>query len=68
MAGNCAVHSIFDGSHDDCPVCREIKKLEAKNKDLRKALQALLDEQNGPPLIRNEKAWQEAVTNAYRVL
>lgn len=28
MAGNCAKHNVFDGSHDKCPVCEEIKQLQ----------------------------------------
>ena len=45
-----------------------IKALETKNKELREALQALHDEQNGPPLIRLGKGWGKAMAEAERLL
>ena len=37
-------------------------------KELRNALRALHDEQNGAPLIRREKFWQAAMAEAERLL
>ena len=37
-------------------------------KELRDALRALHDEQNGAPLIRREKFWQAAMDEAERLL
>ena len=45
-----------------------IEALETQNKELREALQALHDEQNGPPLIRLGKGWGKAMAEAERLL
>lgn len=44
-----------------------IKDLEAENKQLRKALQGLYDEQNGPPLLRHKDSWQKAMDEASKL-
>lgn len=43
---------------------RDIDRLTAENKALQEALCNLVDEQNGPPLIRHEKNWQAAYDRA----
>jgi len=52
---------------DLAPVCIELNALQAENARLREqadalaeALQDLMDEQNGPPLIRDAEYWQAA--------
>ncbi len=35
---------------------------------LRSALEGLVDQQNGPPLLRNDQAWYRAMTKAARLL
>jgi regulator of replication initiation timing len=42
--------------------------LKAENNRLREALQALYDEQNGPPLENDKEDWQEAMRMAEEVL
>ncbi len=41
---------------------------QEKVKRLRDGLQALYDEQNGPPLLRDEKKWQAAMDTASELL
>lgn len=41
-----------------CDAC--VRKTYARVAELEDALQNLLDEQNGPPLIRHRKTWQAA--------
>jgi CMP-N-acetylneuraminic acid synthetase len=41
---------------------------KAKNNRLREALQALYDEQNGPPLENDKEDWQEAMRMAEEAL
>ena len=45
-----------------------IERLQAENSQLREALESLLDEQNGPPLIRHAASWQAAVDRAMAIL
>jgi hypothetical protein len=45
-----------------------VTKLRQRVLDLEDALQELADEQNGPPLIRREKEWGEAMEKARKVL
>ena len=47
---------------------RELREARAKIAALRGALEDLMDEQNGPPLIRDAASWQAAMDNALRVL
>jgi len=44
------------------------RDLEAENAKLKDALQALCDEQNGPPLIRRKDSWQAAMDKARDLL
>lgn len=46
----------------------ELRRLHALNVELMEALQALYDEQNGPPLIRHEAQWQAAMDAARAAL
>ena len=46
----------------------EIELAEKEIKKLTDALRSLYDQQNGPPLIRDEKHWQEAMDNAAKCL
>lgn len=46
----------------------EIGRLALKNKDLREALQGLYDAQNGPPLIKEKAAWEDAMKEAEELL
>ena len=39
----------------------ELRRLHAQRDALLEALQALYDEQEGPPLIRRHRQWQEAI-------
>ena len=43
-------------------------ELEAERDRLRKALQGLYNEQNGPHLLRHEKRWQAAMDEAEALL
>jgi hypothetical protein len=45
-----------------------IVNLKAENNRLREALQALYDEQNGPPLETDKEYWQEAMRMAEEAL
>lgn len=42
--------------------------MRVRIQELERALQALLDEQNGPPLLRDAAAWEAAVRRAQDVL
>ena len=46
----------------------EIELAEKEIKKLTDALRSLYDQQNGPPLIRDEKHWQEAMDKAAKCL
>ena len=45
-----------------------LRSLEAENEKLREALQKLVDEQNGPPLLSREQQWNEAMNLAAKLL
>lgn len=45
-----------------------IEELEANQQKLRTALENLLGEQNGPPLLRHEKTWRKANDEAIKLL
>ena len=47
---------------------KKVADLQAQLHALRNALQALYDEQNGPPLIRAKGSWQAAMDEAERLL
>ncbi len=49
-----------------CKTCWE--KVVMDNKRLRDGLQALYDEQNGPPLLRDEESWNAAMKQAEDVV
>jgi len=51
-----------------CRWCNDVARAEARVKELEEALSDLLDEQNGPPLIRNERAWQAAFDRGRKLL
>jgi len=53
-----------------CISCNEglIEDMCCENIELRDALEGLLNEQNGPPLLRRELQWNEAVLIAEKVL
>jgi len=51
--------------YGDCPECA-VKDLEIKN--LREALEDLLDVQNGPPLIRKEAEWAAFVKRGWELI
>lgn len=72
-----AESKLVEGMEDEIPdLYKKVGKklrLELDNagqRELRllKVLRALYDEQNGPPLIRDEKQWQEAYDNAGDIL
>lgn len=46
----------------------EIERLNIEIARLREALESLLDEQNGPPLIGSALSWQKAVDQARAAL
>ena len=46
----------------------ELDTAKEENKQLRDALQDLYDEQNGPPLLRDEVSWQAAMDKAEKLL
>jgi hypothetical protein len=47
---------------------KDYEALMAQRDELIEALQSLYDEQNGPPLIREEKHWKEAMDKAEKAL
>lgn len=48
-----------------CPKCNaQLSDRYKEIERLKDALQSLYDEQNGPPLIRDQKSWQEAMDKA----
>ena len=47
---------------------KELAEAKAEIERLREALQNLFDEQNGPPLIRDEKYWRKAMDTAEKLL
>lgn len=51
--------------HDEAAAeLRRLAAVEAQRDALLEALQALYDEQNGPPLIRHQAAWEAAMEKA----
>ena len=50
------------------PHKQRIAELENQIEQLREALQALYDEQNGPPLIRDAAGWEAAMELASKAL
>ena len=46
------------------PLAERVLELKAQRDALLEALQALYDEQNGPPLIRHQAAWEAAMEKA----
>lgn len=42
----------------------KVRELESIAASLAEALEVLISEQNGPPLIRHEESWQRAMNNA----
>ena len=46
------------------PAAAELRRLHAQRDALLEALQALYDEQEGPPLIRRHRQWQAAMDKA----
>lgn len=46
----------------------EIERLRADNDRLREALEYLVDEQNGPPLLGHEHSWRIAMEKARAAL
>jgi len=46
----------------------EIARLVLKNRALKEALQKLYDIQNGPPLIKEKAAWEDAMKKAEELL
>lgn len=56
-------------TYDDHVACdEEIGELKAQNKELKEALQELVNEQNGPPLLRDEHRWTKAMEKAEELL
>jgi len=52
----------------DEEACNNHDRLKALNLELVAALQGLINEQNGPPLIRDQESWMDAMAVAAAVL
>lgn len=59
---NEVTESLFSAAAD------EIERLNAENARLREALECLIDEQNGPPLLGHERSWCAAMEKARAAL
>lgn len=57
--------TFYEGAQGWRVVCAV---LAAEVRRLREALQALYDEQNGPPLIRDKADWEAAMAKASKAL
>lgn len=62
---NITKHGHHKASRDAIKV---VLDLRAENELLRKVLQGLYDEQNGPPLLWDEKGWQAMMDKAEKLL
>lgn len=48
--------------------CKSCSQMWDANYAMHEALEALVDEQNGPPLLRDKEQWEAAMAKAYKVL
>ena len=67
-----AREDILASHHDQAARIKALEadqsKREAENARLRRALESLMDIQNGPPLVRDTEAWNEAMAEAGQAL
>lgn len=65
---DCDLCGLAKSVENNCCPQHEMWRLQQEVKRLRAALFALVDEQNGPPLIRHQKHWLRAMRQAYTAL